>query len=268
MANSNNPPAEALINDVRRAAGHFEPNPYRQLGEGDSAHGVMFGVMPEHGEVAVKPFYSGAVKARIEARNLVAVKERGFDALEPLQVVSGGLASYLITRHREGLENLGQVPWAASVASPHLRGVLAPALTTAGETAAQWHNAGVTHGDMQAKNMIFGSNGESVYADAEKTQLNSPAVTRTRLAHRDLTKLGHSVLDRGLLADRSPKYRAGFLTDALVDPYLDLVKPELFALDPQTRRAALEDWWVQAVQEGRAPSTKLHGILNEVPGKS
>lgn len=237
---SDYPAPEAVVNDVRRAVGHFEPNPYLRLGEEDSAHGVMFGEISAYGEVAVKPFYGGPGKARIEAGNLKAVAERGFDALDPLDVVGGGLATYLITRRREGLGHLGQVPWTTNVASPTLKGVLAPTLIAAADTAAQWHNAGVTHGDMQVKNMSYDRNGGSVYGDAEKTQVNTPPPARTQLAHRDLAKFGFSVLERDFLGDRSPRYRAGFLAEAFVDPYLELAKPELFALSPKVRRAALE----------------------------
>src|SRR4051812_37278596 len=117
LGRDSNVGADVLVNDFRHAAGHFDLHPHWQLGESDSAHGVMFGMANAYdGAVAVKPFKNHS-KPYVESTNLRKVAELGIDALEPLDVVRGGLASYLVTRRREGLRHLGQIDWHLNVAS-------------------------------------------------------------------------------------------------------------------------------------------------------
>lgn len=241
-----------LLNDFRHIVGHFEPNPHWQLGEGDSAHGVMFGHSADYGPVAVKPFRDPN-KPQIEATNLRKVGELGFDALEPLDVVRGGLAGYLVTRHREGLRHLGQIDWRINVASRSLATVAMPTLVTAGETAAAWHNEGVVHNDWVAKNAIYGPDGNAVFADAEKTRvMRGQAPEVTRLADRDLAQFGGSVFARGLLHDRSAKYRADYAEEMLLGPYFDAVKPDAFVTEPDERRGKIVANWIKALKTGTA----------------
>lgn len=258
----NHPAPEAVVSDIRQHVGYFELNPYLQLGDEDSGHGVLFGAMPQHGDVAVKPFYGKRGKANIEARNLERVKDLGFDAFQPLEVATGALAAYLITQRRPGIQHLGQVDWAADVASPRIRRILTPTLDTAATTAASWHTAGVTHGDMQIKNMMYDRSGSSVYGDAERTQVNLPPEALTQLAHRDLTMLGFSVNERGFLRDRSPRYRAGFLAESFVDPYLAATNPGEYVMDAESRKQAVVDWWTLAFRIGELPKRALPGITN------
>lgn len=256
------PSSENLVNDIRRSVGHFEPNPYLRLGETDSAHGVLFGDIPALGSVAVKPFTT-RVRAMDESWNLRAVAKKGFAALEPLNVATGALSSYLITKRRPDLRPLSQLCWRADVASPRLRQTLEPALGLAAETAAAWHNAGIIHGDMGVKNLAYDTIGQSVFIDAERSLVGSRSLQRrTAGAHRDLALLTRSVLAKGLLADRSPRYRLGFVEDTFLTPYFDLVKPENFSLAPETRIAAIKDWATRYLASpiGRTPSFALPGF--------
>jgi|GEM_PF-4053435 len=255
--------SEGYVNDIRASVGYFEPDPYLVLGESDSMHGVMFGVMPELGQVAIKPFQRLG-KAQAEEHNLRNVAERGFDALEPITVASGGLASYLITERRKGLRHLGQMDWSTDVASKRLSNVLVPALGVAAQTAADWHSAKITHGDMQIKNMAYDVHGNSVYIDAEKTAIGTSLPSHlTQLAHKDLGMLTSSVLhsSRGFLHDKSPSYRVGVVTESFIDPYLDAAKPEQFALSPEVRRKAIVDWLTAYVNtRGSMPTFTISGL--------
>lgn len=254
MPGEQKPSAQETVRDVQRTVGYFEPSPHLRIGDADSAHQVLFGTMPGMGgPVVVKPF-SKPGKAQVESRNLIGVHERGFEALEPLAVAGGSLATYLITRQRPGLTHLGQVNWSANIASPHLKRVITPTLGLAGHTAATWHNAGITHGDLQVKNMVYDPNGTSVYVDAEKTQLKSGSAQLTHVASKDLGLLGLSVLSRGLLDDRSVQYRAGYLNEALLDPYFDVAKPQIFTVPEDQRRADLQAHWVGKMQSGYTPA--------------
>jgi hypothetical protein len=256
------------VNDIRQTLGYFEPNPYLRMGEMDSGHGVLFGRIADIGEVAVKPF-SKAPRAHAEKSSLEKVESLGFDALEPLAVATGGIATYLITQHRSNLRPLSHVDWEANIASPRLKRVIVPSLNQAAETAASWHNAGITHGDMQAKNMVYDRDGKSVFVDAEKTRISSSAAANTANAHKDLALLSQSALHGGLLQDRSARYRAGFVDEHFVTPYLELAKPEKFVLEPQARREAINEWMLTFMQtKDKMPSFHLAGVSTGIKPKA
>ncbi len=244
---------EQMVNDIRQHVGHFDPNGNRRMGDADSAHQVIFGWRPGYGDVVAKPFtkYQRGLREMV---SLETVALRGFDAIEPLQLARGGLATYLFTRRLRELRHLGQFDWNANIASPRLRTSIAPTLTSVADALSSYHNAGIVHGDYQAKNAMFGPDGRPIYGDAEKTWIDAPVEPRTAIANRDVGLFGVSVLARGLLHDRSASYRAGYLGDQLLDPYFAATDPANYNMTPQERQAAITDYWVGAIQRGYTPS--------------
>lgn len=247
------PNSELVVNDIRHNVGFFEPDHYARLGEADAAHVVLFGNMPDYeGEVAVKAFNKTG-KAENEMSNLQVVAERGLEALEPLAVAEGGLATYLITRRYRGLRHLGQVAWHQDVASKELSSVIIPTMETAAQTLGLWHNKGVYHGDAQVKNVSYNRDGTPVFTDAEKTQFNSGKGTSVDFSERDVKKLGITMLSRGLLEERRKDYRTGFVAAYFLDPYFDTVLPDSSAMDKQERAKVIEDYWKSALYEDWKP---------------
>lgn len=265
ISRGNATPANAVINDIRKYVGYFVEDPHLRLGDGDSAHCVLFGELKEYGQVAIKPFVAVG-RAHTERLNLGRVSERGFDALRPLQVSEGAVASYLVTERRSGLRHLGQMNWNMNVASrAEINGVIVPTLGQAALTLASWHAERIFHGDAQIKNLAYDSGGSSVYVDAEKTQFSPKGELAEKLAYKDVALFGLSTMARGLLSDRSASYRVGFLNDNLVQPYVETLQAqpanaintvELAArLDERWELAAKSDWaprWVRAASSGAA----------------
>lgn len=243
---------EAMFYDVRAAAGNFQVNPYLQLGDADSAHMVMFGQLEPYGDVAVKPFTKEG-KARRESKLIEDISARGFDTLEPLLVATGGLGSYLITRHQPDLRHLGQLDWAASIAAPRLKSELIPTLNTAGGHLGSLHGEKIVHGDYQIKNAAVNKHGKPVVVDVERAQINQAEGLFEAGADNDHTLFGLSVMARGLLNDRSPSFRAGFLTDNFLRPSFDAEQAKGQGVDRAARIADIQSRWVALIKVGRIP---------------
>ena len=263
------PTQEQYVNDVRHHLGYFTPNPYMGAGNTDSAHQIMFGEIPELGEVAVKPF-AKVERALNEKRALDKVRALpDLEALEPLAVAEGALASYLVTRYRDDLDHLGMIDWAATITRRrNLQEVIEPTLAQAATTAVLWHNRDVTHGDMQAKNHAYTNRRTPVFVDAEKTAFHVHPPYHTLAANRDLQRFGLSVLDRGLLADRSPSYRAGFLSEQYLEPYLAAVTGDKFSQTSQERQRIITDYWVHVAMLGGSRRQLKQLLAIPVPGIS
>ncbi len=225
------------LDDIAQSVGYFVEHPYRQLGDTDSGHGVLFGTLPPYGEVGIKPFLTIG-QAEHEKKILEHVMEQGFDAIEPLDIAAQGVYVYLISEYRPKLRHLGQVNWNENVASRRLKRVITPTVNFAAELAGDLHSRGITHGDMQAKNVLLATDGTPVLGDLENGQMHLSGTELARKGDRDMTRFGWSVLSRGLLADRSMRYRLSYLGDELVDPALDA---EGLSVDYDRRKAVLEN---------------------------
>lgn len=246
------PYSSQLVNDVRSTIGHFTPNEHMGIGAMDSVHPLMFGLVPELGEVAIKPFLGDRHDQAINERNaLTRAAALGLEALRPLVVTQGSLASYLVTRYRDDIHHLGMVDWHVDIASRRLHSVIKPTINRAASTAAEWHSKGVTHGDMGVKNVMYSTAGHSVFGDAERSQFHSKPDRHRLAADRDIQRLGKTMFYRGLLSDRSPTYRAGFLDDNLIGPYLEAVRGDRFDQSPDQRRAAITEYWVQVIRQNK-----------------
>lgn len=247
---------QSIVHDIHHAIGKFTPDHWRQLGDADSAHGVLFGELDGIGRVAIKP-HAREERAATELRNLERIRRAGFDALEPLGFATGSLATYLVTVHRGDIRHLGQMRWRANVAAKELPQVIVPTLHMAATAIAAWHNAGITHGDAQIKNVAFDKQENSVYVDAERTQFNHHGEMGIKMAHKDLKLFGTSALARGLLDDRSVTYRAGFLREALLDIYFEQANQDMDRPGIEDQKAMIEDHWTQMLSSGVMPRWAL-----------
>ncbi len=245
---------EAIVNDIRQSAGHLIPDPHLRLGDADSAHGVIFGEMAGLGPVAVKP-HENAGKAANEQANLERLAALGIDAVEPVRIAAGGLATYLIMVRRAGLRHLGQMNWRANIADfEHLEREIIPTLGRVATVLARWHGLGIFHGDAQLKNLVFDREGKSVFVDAEKTQFNPPAgELTTKLARKDIGLFGLSVLARGLLYDKSAAYRVAFMRRYFLAPYIEQVQVQNQGIDIDALSQSLEERWSDAIKSGWTP---------------
>lgn len=233
------PDIEKIVNDIRHNIGYFQPDPNLRPGDADSSHYVLFGVMPEFGSVAVKPFTRRRQKATREKDALKAVASRGFDALEPLVVAEGGLASYLITRRISDLRHLGELDWRANIASPRLKRSITPTLNKVASVLADLHNSGIVHGDYRVQNAVFDPTGTHVFVDGENAWVDLPPALRTDASNKDVGLFGASALHRGVLSDRSAGYRAGYMKDELLTPYLEAVGGTGLTMKPEERQKTI-----------------------------
>ena len=210
---------QAIVNDISGAVGdQFRPKPHQQIGDGDSAHQVLFGEFDFSGPVAVKP-HSRESKAAHELRHLEAVAERGVETVEPLGLASGALATYLVTQRRDGLRHQGQIDWGVGIASRALGKIIIPTLRDTVEFVDHLNEHDVIHGDFQPKNVVFDiGSGVPVALDLERAAVDRSQSEHDRRLEDDLERYGGIVLGRGLLSDRTPQYRASWLRDQLVDP--------------------------------------------------
>lgn len=229
-----------VTTDVSCTVANFSPNLNLRLGDADSNHGVVFGNLDGYGDVAVKPHFKSQ-RAQRELETLGIAVDRGLDAVDPIMVAEGELSSYLITRHRPGLSHLGQTDWAVSAESPAIGSIIEPALEIAAVSIARRHNRRLVKLDSQVKNIVVDETGMPVHVDAEATLVDVPIEGQTRHGNYDLRNLGCSALYRGLLAEKSPAYRAGFVVESFVDPYLEEADEGLFVDPPDVRRQTLYD---------------------------
>ncbi len=254
------PTHETLIADIYRNVGYFAEHPYRHLGDSDSGHGVLFGTLSPYGDVAIKPF-TLTVRALHEKEVLEYARGEGFDTIEPLEVASEGLYAYLISKYRPDLRHLGQLSWNENVASRRLHREITPAVNFAANLAGSLQVRGITHGDMQAKNIMLSTSGTPVLADMENGQIKLRGTELAKKGDRDLARFGISVLRRGLLADRSIRYRLGYLGDELINPALEVAElPTNY-----DRRDAVKTAIAEAIDKyvrGRHP--KVHDLHRRI----
>jgi hypothetical protein len=210
------------VEDINKSIGYFRENPYRSLGNSDSGHGVLFGELGLYGQVAVKPFPTLLrAKHEKEILNHILSYHPKLDAICPIEVSTNGVFVYLITKYRQGLRHYGQLPWYQDITSRKLRHVISPVLGNIAEATSKLHLFGITHGDMQPKNISYDDNGP-VWVDLENGQAKLSGNELYLKSNKDYERFGVSVLRRGLLEDRSLKYRVGYLRDNFISRVIEL----------------------------------------------
>ncbi|CAN5659737.1 hypothetical protein BH23PAT1_BH23PAT1_3140 [soil metagenome] len=232
-------PESDVVNDITKYIGPFTPQESLRMGDSDSAHEVLFGALDPYGMVAIKPFTKEG-KARGEVSAMNRIRERGFETFDPIMVATGSLAAYLVTYHREGLRNLGQVAWDVESGSHRLGTAIIPKLRMAADVSGRLHGAGVEHGDFQAKNVAFTRSGEPVIVDLERTLIGRAKPDLIAGSEKDMNKFSLSILARGLLYDRSPHYRAHFLGEEFIAPSIERANKGSRIMDPEQTRTKLE----------------------------
>ncbi len=223
--------------DVNKNIGYFKENIYRSLGNSDSGHGVMFGELEPHGQVAIKPFPS-ITRAMHEQEVLDWILfHSNQQAIEPIKVATTGVYVYLITRYRQGLRHYGQLPWNQDITSRKLKKIISPVLENIAQITSDLHLSGITHGDMQPKNISYDDNGP-VWVDLENGQIKLKGAELCLKSNKDYERFGVSVLQRGLLEDRSLKYRLGYLRDNFIARVVEL---ESSIIDQTNREQIITD---------------------------
>lgn len=241
---------ESIADDVSQTVAPFVENPHLRLGDADSGHGVIFGELEGHGMVAVKP-HPKLQRAVQESHYLEVATERGLDAIEPVTVASGGLAHYLVTKHRPGLRHMGQMDWKAEANSSTLPTILEPALELAARIIADRHDRRLVNLDSQVRNIVINFENGPVFVDAEKVLVDQRQDVQTLHGNKDVKALGTSVLHRGLLGEKSASYRTSYLTEHVLEPYFEAVDPELFDEPVDLRTIKVQQQWTEFLQRGK-----------------
>ena len=139
------------VKDINKNIGYFKENIYRTLGNSDSGHGVMFGDLEPHGQVAIKPF--PLITRAFHEKEVLdeIISYPNLDAINPIKVATTGIYVYLVTIYRQGLRHYGQLPWNQDITSRKLKKVISPVLEDIAQITSNLHLSGITHGDMQPK---------------------------------------------------------------------------------------------------------------------
>ncbi len=115
---------------------------------GHSFHGVLSGVV-DASEVVIKPFIGSAARgAEHETQMLHAIRRAGVPTVTPAALCFASLADYLVTQY-EAFEPLERADLRG--ASTRELGGVAEGL---GGLIADLHGNGITHGDIQPKNVF------------------------------------------------------------------------------------------------------------------
>jgi hypothetical protein len=244
---------EARLHDIQSAVGTFHLHPGLGGGESDSGHEVVFGDLVGYGNVAVKPFVgkSGEGRAWQEAGMLEEVARRGFETLDPVDVAKGSLATYLVTSRRPGLHHLGQLTWNDGITSRQLRTLIIPSLTAAADTIGSLSAAGINHGDFQPKNAVFDRSGAPVIVDLERSQRDHPPNEHSKRFDHDVWLFGEMAFYKGLLADRSPRYRADWMEEKFLAPAYAAASPGARGGEEtmNIRVEKIKDEWKQKIEK-------------------
>lgn len=202
--------------DAQAAVPMLKVNPYRDLGA--SGHNVMAGILLDSGtSVVVKPHIKRS-KAEREASIGNHLRRLGLNVPQYLGVYTGKLREYLIIEDVIGLNTLADVALNTSIAHPSVTKVIIPRLERSGRAAADLHSKDSVHLDLQGRNLAEDPDQKPVYIDLECAQIRSSAVNSVSRA-QDLYKLCGSVLRYGFLAEKSSRFRADAIQDAVISPY-------------------------------------------------
>jgi hypothetical protein len=148
-----------------------------RLGAGKSHHEVMFseltlahnGDEPRVIDVALKRFTTGSGQAYREFQATEEVRARGFDTFDTLAIVVAGDTSVLVTKKRDDIYVLDNIDWQLRPEDPEYGEEVAPVLHQIAESLAEFHQAGVYHGDAVAKNFAVNERNKVVFFDFEDT---------------------------------------------------------------------------------------------------
>ncbi|MDB5182074.1 MAG: Lipopolysaccharide kinase (Kdo/WaaP) family [Candidatus Saccharibacteria bacterium] len=205
------------------------------LGSKDSAHDVFF-IKPDSDGKPGDPTFACKRFRKYDnaARELDAIdmaKERGFRTLEPAKMPLhevDGIGHILVTHQLPRFSTLNQVGWQDSYAGDvTYESRIAAPLRSASKFVANMHRHGITHGDMQLKNLGQIPPGRFVLFDLEGAQFVDPQAAAEDLdfqdrAIADVGTMVVSLVDRGYMWSSSDRMFAEEVTRNVFDPYLEV----------------------------------------------
>lgn len=212
------------------------------LGSKDSAHDVFF-VKPESDGKTEGPAFACKRFRKYEnaERELAAIDEarvRGFRTLEPAKMPLHdveGIGHILVTHQLSRFSTLNQLGWQDSYAGDvTYESRIASPLRSASRFVANMHRHGITHGDLQLKNIGQIPPGRFVLFDLEGAEFVDPRTASDSFdfqskAAADVQTLVVSLVDRGYMWGSSDRMFAEEVTRNVFDPYLEVCTSE----DPQ-----------------------------------
>ncbi len=149
--------------------------PMAQLGATDSQHEVAFAAIELEDSnreldvipMAVKRFDEASRDGAIlEFNSLVAVGQKGLDALKPLALVKDGQEAYMLTGYRPDITSLDNERWDAAPGEQDFEAVCEN-LAFIADSMGAMHANGIFSGDAQPKNFVRSDTGKPVIIDLE-----------------------------------------------------------------------------------------------------
>lgn len=205
------------------------------LGSKDSAHDVFF-VKPEPDGKQGDPAFACKRFRKYEnaERELAAIdmaRARGFRTLEPAKMPIHdieGIGHVLVTHQMTRFSTLNQLGWQDSYAGDvTYESRIAAPLRSASKFVANMHRHGITHGDLQLKNIGQIPPGRFVLFDLEGAQFVNPQTAAEDLdfqdrAIEDVATMVVSLVDRGYMWNSSDRMFSEEVTRNVFDPYLEV----------------------------------------------
>lgn len=212
-------------------------NPMRALGAKDSGHDVFFIQTGKDNQVQRGPTFAckrfrQIDSAEKELNSLDLAKNRGFVTIEPAGegIFSiSNIGHFLVTKHMSRLNTMNYLGWRNFyVGDEKYSSNAAEPLQRIGRFAAQLHSAGVTHGDLQVKNIGQNSRGDFVLFDLENAifwdeeQLDDD-LNFLGNAAEDIGMIIKSLIKRGFLWSSTEKVFTEEVQTQLLDPYFETI---------------------------------------------
>lgn len=207
----------------------------RSLGTKDSAHDVFFVQTPQRNGAKRTAFackrFRRLESAQKELHGMQEGRARGFQTLAaagqgifPIEEIG----FVLVTQHVTRFTTMNYLGWRDAYAGQgdYERRIAQP-MRRMGQFAAAIHSHGITHGDLQAKNIGQDLFGNSILFDLEDAVFADPQEVNEydfiSRAGDDLTVLMGSLVDRGFLWNSTDTIFRQELENNLINPYLDTI---------------------------------------------
>lgn len=235
------------------------------LGSKDSAHDVFF-IRAEGNKKQDAPSFACKRFRKLEnAQNELAAiaraKERGFRTLEPAREPIHsieGIGHILVTRQMPRFTTLNQLGWGDNYAGDvTYESRIAAPLRSASRFVANMHRSGITHGDLQLKNIGQIPPGRFVLFDLENAQFVDPSTAPQDFdfqdrAADDVGILVNSLVDRGYMWGSSNRLFTEEVTRNVFDPYLEVCASD----DPQ-----IVDRFMNILDEAQLERQNVHQTM-------
>jgi tRNA A-37 threonylcarbamoyl transferase component Bud32 len=233
----------------------------------DSAHDVFFVQAEPDGKPGTPRYackrFRKPENAQRELQAIEMAKARGFRTLEPAAVPIqsvAGIGDVLVTRQMTRFTTMNQLGWGDNYAGDvTYESRIAEPLRSASRFVANMHRHGITHGDLQLKNIGQIPPGRFVLFDLEGAEFVDPQTVPNDLAFQDkasadVQTLVISLVDRGYMWGSSDRMFAEEVTRNVFDPYLEVCSSE----DP-----AMLDRFMGIIDEAQLERQMVHQKLSQ-----